>query len=113
LVVGGAGLIRRISPGGLEIGYWVHRDHTGRGFATAAAGRLTTIGLSLSNVTHIEIHHDKANEASGRVPSKLGYVMVGEEPDEIAAPGETGLSLIWRMERDDWRGTPVSPAKTP
>lgn len=110
-VVGGAGLIRRISPGGLEIGYWVHRGCTGRGFATAAAGALTTIGLSLLDVTHIEIHHDKANEASKRVPAKLGYVMVREEPDEIAAPGETGLSLIWRMERDDWQGGARPPAK--
>src|SRR5262249_42727348 len=30
VLAGGAGLMARIGPGGLEIGYWVHRAHTGR-----------------------------------------------------------------------------------
>jgi ribosomal-protein-serine acetyltransferase len=33
VLVGSAGLMARIGPGGLEIGYWVHRAHTGRGLA--------------------------------------------------------------------------------
>ncbi|HKI16886.1 MAG TPA: GNAT family N-acetyltransferase [Isosphaeraceae bacterium] len=101
-VVGGAGLMRRIAPDGLEIGYWVHRDYTGRGFATHAAGALTTVGLSLPNVNHVEIHHDKANVASGRVPLKLGFEKVREEPDEISAPGETGVSCVWSIDRAVW-----------
>ena len=104
-VVGGAGLMRRIAPDGLEIGYWVHPAFTGRGFATQAAGALTTVGLSLPDVTHVEIHHDKANVVSGRVPLRLGYEMVREQPDEIAAPGESGVSWIWRMDRADWAGS--------
>ncbi len=110
VVVGGAGLMRRIDQGGLEIGYWVHQAFTGRGFATAAAGALTTLGLNLPDVTHIEIHHDKANAASGRVPLKLGFVMVREEPDEIAAPDETGVSCVWRMDRADWAARSTRPA---
>jgi len=101
-VVGGAGLMRRIAKDGLEIGYWVHPDFTGRGFATVAAGALTTIAMRLADVTHVEIHHDKANVASGRVPFKLGFEMVREEPDEISAPGESGVSWIWRMDRARW-----------
>ena len=104
-VVGGAGLMRRIAPDGLEIGYWVHPAFTGRGFATQAAGALTTVGLSLPDVTHVEIHHDKANVVSGRVPLRLGYEMVREQPDGIAAPGESGVSWIWRMDRADWTGS--------
>ena len=46
-VVGGAGLMRRIAEDGLEIGYWVHPEFTGRGFATRAAETLTTLGLGL------------------------------------------------------------------
>ena len=37
--VGSAGLMARIGPGGLEIGYWVHPSWTGRGVATSAAPR--------------------------------------------------------------------------
>ncbi len=29
-VLGSCGLMRRIDEGGLEIGYWVHVDHTGK-----------------------------------------------------------------------------------
>jgi len=101
-VVGGAGLMRRIAKDGLEIGYWVHSAFVGRGFATRAAQALTTLGLSLPGVTHVEIHHDKANVASGRVPLKLGFEMVDEQPGRIAAPGETGLSCVWRMDRAGW-----------
>ena len=101
--MGGAGLMRRIAKGGLEIGYWVHTDFVGRGFATRAAQALTTIGLGLRGVTHIEIHHDKANVASGRVPFKLGFEMVGEQQVEAVAPGESGLSCVWRTDRAAWQ----------
>ncbi|MDX6688197.1 MAG: ribosomal-protein-serine acetyltransferase, partial [Baekduia sp.] len=36
-VVGACGLHRRIGPGGLEIGYWVHAAFTRQGLATEAA----------------------------------------------------------------------------
>jgi RimJ/RimL family protein N-acetyltransferase len=101
-VVGGAGLMARIARGGLEIGYWVHPEFTQRGFATCAAEALTTLGFGLSGVTHIEIHHDKANLISGRVPKKLGFEMVGERAVEAAAPGETGVNSIWRIDRAAW-----------
>ena len=85
-----------------SVGYWVHPAFTGRGFATRAAQALTTLGLSLPGVTHIEIHHDKANVASGRVPFKLGFEMVGEQAVKAAAPGETGLSCVWRVDHASW-----------
>ncbi|MGA2528724.1 MAG: GNAT family N-acetyltransferase [Acidimicrobiales bacterium] len=106
-VVGGAGLMRRIAQDGLEIGYWVHCDFVGRGFATSAAEALTTLGLGLVGVSHVEIHHDKANVASGRVPLKLGFEMVGAKPVEPTAPGETGTNLIWRMQHGNWSPRPV------
>jgi RimJ/RimL family protein N-acetyltransferase len=105
-VVGGASLMRRIGHDGLEIGYWVHPAFVGRGFATQAAGALTTVGLSMPEVIYIEIHHDKANAVSGRIPLKLGFKMVREQPDKIAAPGESGLSCVWRVDRAGWAGYP-------
>lgn len=101
-VVGGASLMRRIGPGGLEIGYWVHVRHTQRGYATTAAAALTDVAFGLADVTHVEIHHDLANLASGRVAAKLGFTIVGDEPDEVAAPGEVGMNRIWRMTRAAW-----------
>ncbi len=97
-VVGGCGLHRRIGPDGLEIGYWVRTTHTGRGVATAAAGLLARAALRMPGVDHVEIHHDKANPASGRVAAKLGFVLRREVPDAVSAPGESGVSCEWRLQ---------------
>lgn len=102
VAVGGGGLHRRIDPRGLEIGYWVHPQHTRQGIATQAARLLADAAFSLSDVTHVEIHHDKANEASAGVPRKLGFTLIDERPDAPTAPGEVGVEMRWRMLRGDW-----------
>lgn len=101
-VVGGSGLHRRIGEGGLEIGYWVHRDFTRRGIATAASKALTEEAFRRPGIDRVEIHHDVANVASGGVPLKLGFRLVGEQPREIKAPAESGVHRIWRVTREEW-----------
>jgi RimJ/RimL family protein N-acetyltransferase len=102
-VIGGTGLHKRRGPHGLEIGYWIDKDHTNEGFATEVTRLLTSAALSVSGVTVVEIHHDKANIASSRVPQKLGYTFVGETQDEVTSPGEVGIDCGWRMEAAGWR----------
>jgi ribosomal-protein-serine acetyltransferase len=102
LVAGGCGLHHRIGPGALEIGYWTHPAFLRRGVATGAAGLLTDAAFGLPGITHVEIHHDKANQASSGVPRKLGYQLVGEAQEESVAPAEVGISYLWRMTRDEW-----------
>jgi len=101
-VVGGTGLTRRGDQPSLEIGYWVDVDHQGHGHATRAARLLTTAAFALGRVTTVEIHHDRANVRSGRVPARLGYQFMGEHPDEKVAPGEVGIDCTWRMTRQEW-----------
>jgi ribosomal-protein-serine acetyltransferase len=98
---GSAGLMARIGAGGLEIGYWVHPDHTGQGVATAAAAALTEAALQLPGIDRVEIHHDAANLASERVPVKLGYrhVATGPTDTDERAPGESGIAKVWRITR--------------
>jgi RimJ/RimL family protein N-acetyltransferase len=102
-LVGGAGLHRRVGPDGLEIGYWVRTDRTGRGFATSAARALTDAAFaSPLGVERVEIHMDQANLASVAVPRKLGYRLVLEEDREVVAPGHSGRGFIWTVERSSW-----------
>lgn len=98
---GSAGLMARIDPGGLEIGYWVHTAHTGHGVATAAAAALTKAALALPGIDHVEIHHDRLNLASERVPAKLGYTHVDTRPETRfdRAPADSGISKVWRIAR--------------
>jgi ribosomal-protein-serine acetyltransferase len=99
-VAGACGLHRRIGEGGLEIGYWVRSDLAGRGLATEAARRLCEIAFADPGVDRVEIHHDRANAASGRVPAKLGFDLIGETRRPPEAPGEEGVELVWRLARE-------------
>jgi ribosomal-protein-serine acetyltransferase len=50
----------------------------------------------------VEIYHDAANVASGRIPAKLGYARLGERPARDLwppAPGETGTDVAWQITR--------------
>ena len=100
--IGGSGLHKRRGPHGLEIGYWIDKEHTNQGIATEVAGALTAAALSVPGVTFVEIHHDKANIASSRVPQKLGYMFVGETQDSVTSPGEVGIDCAWRVEAANW-----------
>jgi RimJ/RimL family protein N-acetyltransferase len=102
-VAGGCGLHRRIGPRGLEIGYWTHSALLRRGLATRAVAMLTEAALALPGITHVEIHHDKANQASAGVPRKMGFQWLGELADEPEAPGDVGIEWRWRMDRERWR----------
>lgn len=99
-ILGCCGLHARIGPLALEIGYWVHVAHTGRGLATAAAHHLTRAGLGLCEAERVEIHCDAANVASAAIPSRLGYRLDRIERREPEAPGETGQQMIWVLEAE-------------
>jgi ribosomal-protein-serine acetyltransferase len=97
---GSAGLMARIGPGGLEIGYWVHPSFTGRGVATSASAALTEAAFGLPGIDQVEIQHDELNLASGRVPAKLGYQPVGTRESRFElAPGDSGITKVWRITR--------------
>ncbi|MGW6925641.1 GNAT family N-acetyltransferase [Streptomyces sp. NPDC054950] len=108
VVVGSCGLHRRIGPGGLDIGYWLHHAWTGKGLATMAAAALVQAGRDLPGIDRIEIHHDAANSASGAVARRLGFTEVERVrvPGGPEAPGETGVQVRWRLqtgaEKDKW-----------
>ena len=98
-LAGGIGLMARIGPGGLEIGYWVHQAFTRRGLATAAAAALVEQAFRLPGVDRLEIVHDELNVASGGIPRKLGFTEVGRCVMDMPAPAGTGVGVVWRLVR--------------
>jgi RimJ/RimL family protein N-acetyltransferase len=96
-VAGSTGLHRRRGPHTLEIGYWVHIDFLRRGLARKVAATLTEAALALPGIEAVEIHHDKANQVSGRIPRALGYHFLGETADTPEAPAEVGIDCAWRF----------------
>ncbi len=104
VVVGSTGLHKRIGPDGLEIGYWIDREHLGRGLARRVSALLTTAAFTLPEITHVQIPCDQDNTASARVPEKLGFTYLGSVDAPIVAPSETGSHRVYRMNRSDWAG---------
>jgi len=101
VIVGSCGLMRRIGPGGLEIGYWLHPAHTGRGLATAAAAALVGQAFALPDIERVEIVHDQANTASGGIPRRLRFTEIERRTraQGPTAPGEAGIEVVWRLTR--------------
>lgn len=98
-LAGVAGLMARIGPGGLEIGYWVHRAYARRGLATAATAALVGQAFRLPGVNRVEIVHDELNVASAGIPRKLGFTEVGRRPLDLPPAEGTGIGVVWSRTR--------------
>ena len=60
------------------------------------------LALATAGVQTVEIYHDRANQASGASPARLGYELVATVADEPEAPGEVGVEMQCRMTLSGW-----------
>ena len=74
-IIGGCGLHER--DGQPELGYWIAREHWGRGYASEAARAVLSIARTLGH-RRIFAGHFADNPASGRVLRKAGFRPTGE-----------------------------------
>jgi RimJ/RimL family protein N-acetyltransferase len=74
-LVGGVGLGRIDDE--VELGYWIARDHWGRGFATEAARAVLSLAKTLGH-RELVAGHFIDNPASGSVLRKVGFVPTGK-----------------------------------
>jgi ribosomal-protein-serine acetyltransferase len=96
-IAGAVGLMAR--DGGVEIGYWLAREHTGRGLITRAVRLLTEEAFRLG-AGYVEIKHDERNVRSRAVPARLGFTKVREEAvEKPLAPSCVGTNHVWRKEK--------------
>ncbi len=101
-IAGSIGLMARIGPGGLEIGYWVHQAYTRRGLATAGAAALVEQAFALPGIERVQIVHDELNFSSGGVPRKLGFTETARRPLDHQPLGGTGIGVVWELTRAEW-----------
>jgi RimJ/RimL family protein N-acetyltransferase len=97
-IVGGVSLHPRVGPGAIEIGYWVATPATGKGFATEAAAALTAEAFAMRDIVRVEIRCEPANDASMRVPERLGFRALPELVREPPTPGRPGGDVVvWEL----------------
>jgi len=81
-----------------EIGYWIARDHWGRGYATEAAGAIRDWARRMFGVRAVIAGHFTDNAASGRVLEKCGFLYTGEVRQRFSlARGEAATTrmMVW------------------
>lgn len=71
-----------------EIGYVLHPDFWGKGYAVEAASCVMDFGFETLGLHRIEARFMKGNDASLRVMEKLGMSFEGYHVDEIFVKGE-------------------------
>ncbi len=71
-----------------ELGYYIARDHWGRGIATEAALAITRVGFETFGYAKLTSGYHTDNPASGRVLAKLGFITVGTSSRPCLAEGK-------------------------
>jgi RimJ/RimL family protein N-acetyltransferase len=98
-VLGGVGLHPRVAlnPRALEVGYWCHSAHSGKGWTTLAVRMLAVLAFDRFACDRLQVTYDEENAASRRVVEKCGFPFEGVVRNVVAASDE--------MRAGGWRGT--------
>lgn len=87
------------------IGYWVHKDHEGKGYITETVNALTRYAFTVFRANRLEITCDSKNQRSLAVMKRLGFVQEGLlKNEERNAAGELRDTII--TARYDMSGLP-------
>lgn len=97
-IIGGIGLDRR--GGRIELGYWIARDHWGRGYASEAARAVVGLAATLGH-DRIVGSHFLDNPASGRVLEHAGFRRTGRIVERYSLGRGTAFpALEYALELD-------------
>jgi RimJ/RimL family protein N-acetyltransferase len=78
-VLGGVGLHPRtpLNARALEVGYWVHSAHAGKGIVTQAVRAAVVLAFDFFDCDRLQVQHDVDNGPSQRVVERCGFVHEG------------------------------------
>jgi ribosomal-protein-serine acetyltransferase len=85
-----------------EIGYWIDKDHEGKGIMTACVKAIISYGFKEYNLHRIEICCDIRNLRSKAVPERLGFTLEGTLRESHKWEGEYFDSLIYGLLKSEW-----------
>lgn len=100
-LVGAAGLHLERAHRRAEIGYWVAREHWGRGIATEAVRALVDHAFDELELERLFAHHFPWNPASGRVMEKAGMRREGVLRGHVWKDGRPEDNVLYGLARAD------------
>lgn len=109
--LGGTGLHTRLGDKELEIGYWIHKDYTNKGFVTESTAALIKVAFEIVRVHRVEIHCNPGNTASASIPRKLGFTHEGTLREKTPFLDRWGDSMIWGLLETEYPDSPSVKAQ--
>ncbi|HEY4018265.1 MAG TPA: GNAT family N-acetyltransferase [Pseudonocardiaceae bacterium] len=88
-----------------ELGYTVHPDHAGKGYATEATRALLDLGFGATELHRIIGRLDGRNTASHRVLTKAGMRTEAHLVENEWVKGEWTDEIVCAMLRSEWEQT--------
>jgi len=108
-LVGENMLMARVGPGGLEIGYWTHKDAAGHGYATEATCAMIRVAFDIEKARRVEIMCAPENRASASIPARLGFTHEATLRERaIDTEGTWRDLMVWTLFADDDRSAPAA-----
>lgn len=96
-----------------EIAYWIGTQNQGVGFATEATASVISCAFDRLGLNRLKISHTSANPASGAIPQKFGFRLIGTERQFFEKNGVWYDMNHYEMLADDWskrrRQTTMNP----
>lgn len=95
-----------------SIGYWLDREHEGRGLMTRAVAALVDHALSVWELNRVEIRAAPQNHRSRAIPERLGFVQEGVLRQSERVGGRYLDSVVYSMLAADWPPEPTRTTQT-
>lgn len=86
-----------------QVGYWVSKDHEGRGIVTRSLEGFIGYLFSTVGLNKIEIHYVVANKRSGAVATRLGFVTEGLIRQSAMRNGIPEDVVVTGLLRHEWK----------
>ena len=83
----------------LDIGYWTHPEHQGKGYMTEAVGVIVNLGFETMNARAIIAECADWNIGSRRILEKLGFHIVRTIPGGFVKPNRVCDEIWYRRDR--------------
>lgn len=99
-------ILRSVEARQAELGYILHPEAHGSGYATEASHALLALGFERAGMHRIYARCDARNAASERVMKRLGMRREAHFREHVQVRGAWGEELIYAMLEDDWQSRP-------
>ena len=86
-----------------EVGYVIHPDHQGNGYATEATAAMLRVGFETYGLHRIVGRLDARNDASARVLERLGMRREAHLRENEFLKGEWTDEVLYAILADEWR----------